>query len=573
MLTKKEIRERLLYQGSDQKALHDSAREVRDGAVGSQCLIRAVVEITSHCSSMCSYCEMRNDAMNHLERYILTEQQVVKAISSAQQAGIKTVMLQGGEDSRTTDLVKDVLNRLDGNISIILCLGNKTYKKYEDLRNVGAEAYILKLETTDPALHYELRGSSLPERLDCLMNLRRLGYHVGTGIIAGIPGQDIYSIVDDLYFMGQQSWSMCSVSPFIPPKNSGSSLVHADRGDLNLTLNIISVLRLMHPSAVIPSVSALEMGNDCKGGQAKGLTAGANLITINYTPSERQPHYPIYNRDRLPVTLEDAWKVIESAEMEVSYEPSVGPVILGDVDDKMQHNRIVRAFFDERWRENETRFERSIYPFENPRMRTILDNWTGKKRICDVGCGDGRFAIEFALKGCTVHAIDFSTSALKRLQSRANHFSVTSLMTGLDEPKDAREFILEKEHRFELVVIANMLHYLSPLEVIQLIQHFTDHLRSGDQLYIGLETSIQMKCNDSRYFTFAGQYNHSPELINSVLEKVGMEFENNKGNDTDRPERIQENFHLPPVLMQQLGKQFKNYTRDFLLYEFLSIKP
>jgi SAM-dependent methyltransferase len=260
--------------------------------------------------------------------------------------------------------------------------------------------------------------------------------------------------------------------------------------------------------------------------------------------------------------------VIREAKMEVSNEPSIGPVILSDTDDPGSSDSIVKAFFDERWREHEDQLESSIYPFDNPLMREILRTWKGEKSICDVGCGDGRFAIDFAQKGCRVHAIDFSPSALVRLKNRAAHYGLADLLKGLDAPQDARKLTVEKENRFELVVIANMLHYLSPLEVIQLIKDFADSLRSRDQLYIGLETSIQMKYDDSRYFTFAGQYNHFPNRIESLLEQVGLQVDDKRG-----PEPIRESFNLPPVLNQRLGAHLKDYERDFLLYEFLATKP
>ena len=58
-------------------------------------------------------------------------------------------------------------------------------------------------------------------------------------------------------------------------------------GDIETTLNTIALMRIINPGALIPSVSALEKLQE--GGQVKGLNAGANVITINFTPKrERQ---------------------------------------------------------------------------------------------------------------------------------------------------------------------------------------------------------------------------------------------------------------------------------------------
>src|SRR5207249_8272007 len=73
--------------------------------------------------------------------------------------------------------------------------------------------------------------------------------------------------------------------------------------DIELTLNSMAALRLMRPEWVIPSISALniaEPGN----GYRRGLRAGANLVTINLTPSEFRNDYLLYKRDRFIMTEE-----------------------------------------------------------------------------------------------------------------------------------------------------------------------------------------------------------------------------------------------------------------------------
>jgi len=60
-------------------------------------------------------------------------------------------------------------------------------------------------------------------------------------------------------------------------------------------------LRLMKPKWVIPSVSALNLAAP-ESGYRRGLRTGANLVTINMTPSEVRGDYLLYKRDRFIMT-------------------------------------------------------------------------------------------------------------------------------------------------------------------------------------------------------------------------------------------------------------------------------
>src|SRR5258708_40086622 len=132
------------------------------------------------------------------------------------------------------------------------------------------------------------------ERMACLRALVRLGYKVGTGAIIGLPGQTQESLVNDLFLAREIGAHMVSGSPFIPAPDT--PLAHLPPGDVEITLNFIALARLMHPSWLIPSVSALERRQG--GGQLSGLAAGANVLTINFTPEVEKSKYLIFRNDR-----------------------------------------------------------------------------------------------------------------------------------------------------------------------------------------------------------------------------------------------------------------------------------
>jgi biotin synthase len=74
-------------------------------------------------------------------------------------------------------------------------------------------------------------------------------------------------------------------------------------GDIEVTLNCMAALRRMRPDWVIPAVSALNLAEPTEG-YRRGLRAGANLVTINLTPSEMRGDYLLYKRDRFIMTEE-----------------------------------------------------------------------------------------------------------------------------------------------------------------------------------------------------------------------------------------------------------------------------
>ncbi len=63
------------------------------------------------------------------------------------------------------------------------------------------------------------------------------------------------------------------------------------------------MLRLMRPDWVIPAVSALNLAGPGSG-YRRGLRTGANLVTMNLTPSEIRNDYLLYKRDRVIMTEE-----------------------------------------------------------------------------------------------------------------------------------------------------------------------------------------------------------------------------------------------------------------------------
>ncbi|MEV4894199.1 radical SAM protein [Nonomuraea sp. NPDC055795] len=317
MLTRDEIRRLLLARGHEQQEWFARARQARDARWGRKAVVRAVIELTNVCRVNCDYCPMRRDNIPVNDRYFLTSGQIVEGARAIKGAGIDIILLQGGETPSVLPILEEAIPRIrrlfHDRVEILLNLGNLRRSQYQRLRDLGALSYILKHETSDPELHRAIRHEGLETRLRCLRDLREVGFKVGTGLISSLPGQTLDSVIDDIDLAGSLKVDMCSVSPFIPAPDTPLSV--APMGDNELALNVIACLRLCYPHLLIPSVSALERVDN--GGQSRGLEAGANVMTVNFSGAANQKRYLIYGKDRFVVTLDHVRNVARSSGLDL----------------------------------------------------------------------------------------------------------------------------------------------------------------------------------------------------------------------------------------------------------------
>ena len=313
-LSREAIAGLLRARGDEQQRLFAEARAARDAAFGPSAVVRGVIEVTSACLKECLYCPMRSS--NRIERYYRRGDELLAAARRVREAGLGVVSFQGGDVPRTTrtigEIIPEVRREFADEVDVLLCLGDKSRDDYAYLRRQGADSYILKHETSDPLLHLAMRESPLESRLEAARDLVGLGYRLGTGTIVGLPGQSEASLVDDILLAGELGAGMTSASPFVPAADT--PLATAPPGDIDTTLNVIAVMRLAYPRALIPTVSALE--TLAPGSQARGLAAGANVITVNFSGEADRARYPIYGSSRFVVRRDYALRTLESAGLE-----------------------------------------------------------------------------------------------------------------------------------------------------------------------------------------------------------------------------------------------------------------
>ena len=276
-------------------ALRESADRVRRTVYGDKVYIRGLIEFTNYCRNDCLYCGIRKSNRNAL-RYRLTKDGILGCCDEGYGLGFRTFVMQGGEDAFFTDdtlcdIVSSIRERFP-DCAITLSVGERSRESYKRLFECGANRYLLRHETADEAHYARLhpQSMSLAARKKCLFNLKEIGYQVGSGFMVGSPYQTTDNLIADLRFLQELEPDMIGIGPFITHRET--PFANFECGTAQLTVRLISILRLMFPYALIPSTTAL--GTIDPNGREMGLKAGANVVMPNLSPTDIRKLYELY---------------------------------------------------------------------------------------------------------------------------------------------------------------------------------------------------------------------------------------------------------------------------------------
>ncbi|MCA6085293.1 MAG: [FeFe] hydrogenase H-cluster radical SAM maturase HydE [Endomicrobium sp.] len=281
-----------LLETKDTKKLFSAADEIRKKYSGDEVHLRALIEFSNYCKQNCLYCGLRRDN-SHVTRYRVEPQDIIESARKAKNYGYKTIVLQSGEDSYYTveRMAKIISGIKDFDFVVTLSIGEKTFEEYKAYRDAGADRYLLRIETTDETLYNKLNpGMSLKNRMLCIENIKKLGYEVGSGIIAGLPGQTLESIAKDIVYLKSIPVDMAGIGPFIYHPDTPIENIKGDF--FELSLKIITILRLLMPDINIPATTAMDTLN--KEGRLIALQSGANVIMPSITETVYRKYYEIY---------------------------------------------------------------------------------------------------------------------------------------------------------------------------------------------------------------------------------------------------------------------------------------
>ena len=263
---------------------------------GNKIYVRGLVEISSFCKNDCLYCGIRRSNKN-AQRYRLTKDEILECCREGWALGFRTFVLQGGEDAYyTDDIMTDIVASIRAgypDCAITLSLGEKTREAYQRYYDAGSNRYLLRHETATPEHYAKLhpRELSLASRMECLQNLKEIGYQVGCGFMVGSPYQTTAGLARDLLFIKSFAPQMVGIGPFIP--HHDTPFADKPAGTAELTLFLLAIVRLMNPKVLLPATTAL--GTIEGDGRERGILAGCNVVMPNLSPQSVRKKYMLYD--------------------------------------------------------------------------------------------------------------------------------------------------------------------------------------------------------------------------------------------------------------------------------------
>lgn len=284
------------FSDEDRAYAAEIARKITDEKFGRKIYIRGIVEFSNICKNDCIYCGIRKSNTN-VERYRLTKEQILDCCDKGYGYGFRTFVLQSGEDKFfTADKMTEIISEIKAahpDCAVTVSMGEMSRSDYEKMFAAGADRYLLRHETADKSHYEKLHPSDMSwkNRMNCLEELKDIGYQTGCGMMIGSPFQTAQCLAEDMIFMGKFKPHMIGLGPFIPHKDTP----FADRkqGSLELTLFMLSLCRIMLPNVLLPATTAL--GTIDPKGREMGVMAGANVVMPNLSPLNVRKKYLLYD--------------------------------------------------------------------------------------------------------------------------------------------------------------------------------------------------------------------------------------------------------------------------------------
>lgn len=272
------------------------AKKIREEHFGNQIYVRGLIEFTNYCKNDCYYCGIRRSNRN-AERYRLTMEQILECTDTGYELGFRTFVLQGGEDGYYTDerleeIIKAIKEK-HPDCALTLSLGERSRKSYELFYQAGADRYLLRHETAEEGHYQRLHPEemSYQHRMNCLRELKDIGYQVGCGFMVGSPGQTEETLAEDMLFIQEFQPHMVGIGPFVP--HHETPFGREPGGTVEDALYLLSLIRILEPTVLLPATTAL--GTIDPRGREKGILAGANVVMPNLSPTNVRKKYELYD--------------------------------------------------------------------------------------------------------------------------------------------------------------------------------------------------------------------------------------------------------------------------------------
>ena len=265
-LSLEEIKVLLAAEGAEKERLLRRGLAVKLQHLDNYVHLRGLIEFGNVCEKNCFYCGLRS-GNERVERYCLSDEEVLDCARLAHELGYGSVALQSGERSdpafidRIERLVREIKKIDNGSLGITLSLGEQTEETYRRWFEAGAHRYLLRIESSNEELYYKIHPKNslhdFRHRVECLEILKRTGYHTGTGVMVGLPFQTLDHLAADLLFFRQMDVAMVGLGPYIPhpdtPLYKFKDLIPSAAERMDHTARAISSTRTRRVSTTRPT--------------------------------------------------------------------------------------------------------------------------------------------------------------------------------------------------------------------------------------------------------------------------------------------------------------------------------
>lgn len=317
-MNNQQIQKWLLAIGHEQEDLFNQACDIKEKKFGKKVWFRGIIEFSNICSNDCFYCGIRKS--NHKQkRFKMTIEEILNCLKFINKVNYGSVVYQSGEiiseefKNYLLEIVK-LTHEKYPHLGITLSCGELDYDFLKKLKKAGAMRYLLRIETSNPKFYAKLHPENMSweKRFQCLKNLQKLDYQVGTGTMVGIPGQTLGDLIGDLHFFVDNKFDMFGIGPYVIHENTPLGKdqenqkwwqKHKEK-NFSLFLNFLAVLRIMRPSVNIAAATACDVFDPL--GRIKVLQTSGNIIMPSITPKNYRDKYLLYQNK--PCIDEDADK-------------------------------------------------------------------------------------------------------------------------------------------------------------------------------------------------------------------------------------------------------------------------
>ena len=300
-----DLEQLLRCEGEDMLHLLEQGGRIKEIYTGNKVYFRGLIEFSNICQKDCFYCGIRRSSSS-VQRYNLTDQEILDAARFADECKFGSIVLQSGENSslafaeRISNLIRQIKQQSNGRLGITLSVGEQTESVYRQWFEAGAHRYLLRIETTNQTLFHRIHPQDklhdFNRRLDCLHAIRAIGYQTGTGVMIGLPSQTMGDLAQDLLFFQQFGIDMVGMGPYL---EHSKTPLYKFRNELlpiqqrfELSLKMIATLRILMKDINIAAATALQAIDPM--GREKGIKVGANIIMPNITPGLYRNDYLLY---------------------------------------------------------------------------------------------------------------------------------------------------------------------------------------------------------------------------------------------------------------------------------------